>query len=284
MKEHKNTYPTTMMARLLNVSVSRFYNWLKQGLSQRKIQSNQQTILVKIAHQKTNESYGYIRLTKYLQAQGIQISQYAVRCIKQQNHLYCKRHKRFKRSTDSDHNRSVYNNLLKQNFAVTAPNVAWVSDITYVWTAEGWLYLAALKDLCSKQVVGYSLSERMTSQLVCNALSMAIRNHKPSRNLIVHSDRGSQYCSHQYRDMLEKYGFEGSMSKKGDCYDNAPIESFWGILKNELVHHRNYKTREEAEADITKYIELFYNQQRIQKGLDFKTPNQMAEDFYKLAV
>lgn len=130
MKEHKNTYPTTMMARLLNVSVSRFYNWLKQGLNQRKIQSNQQTILVKIAHQKTNESYGYIRLTKYLQAQGIQISQYAVRCIKQQNYLYCKRHKRFKRTTDSDHNRSVYNNLLKQNFAVTAPNVAWVSDIS----------------------------------------------------------------------------------------------------------------------------------------------------------
>lgn len=145
------------MARLLNVSVSRFYDWLKQGLSQRKILSNQQTILVKIAHQKTNERYGYIRLTKYLQAQGIQISQYAVRCIKQQNHLYCKRHKRFKRTTNNDHNRSVYNNLLEQNFAVTAPNVAWVSDITYVWTAEEWLYLAALKDLCSKQVVGYSL-------------------------------------------------------------------------------------------------------------------------------
>lgn len=284
MKEHKNTYPTTMMARLLNVSVSGFYDWLKPCLSQRKILSNQQTILVKIAHQKTNESYGYIRLTKYLQAQGIQISQYTVRCIKQQNHLYCKRHKRFKRTTNSDHKRSVYNNLLEQNFAVTAPNVAWVSDITYVWTAEGWLYLAALKDLCSKQVVGYSLSERMTSQLVCNALSMAIRNHKPSRNLIVHSDRGSQYCSKEYRNMLEKYGFEGSMSRKGDCYDNAPIESFWGILKNELVHHRNYKTREEAKADITKYIELFYNQQRIQKGLDFKTPNQMAEDFYKLAA
>ncbi|RDJ53686.1 IS3 family transposase, partial [Acinetobacter baumannii] len=110
------------------------------------------------------------------------------------------------------------------------------------------------------------------------------RNRKPPQGLIVHSDRGSQYCSHEYRNMIEKYGFHGSMSKKGDCYDNAPIESFWGILKNELVHHRNYKTREEAKADITKYIELFYNQQRIQKGLDFKTPNQMAEDFYKLVA
>ena len=284
MKEHKSKYPTMMMAILLKVSVSRFYDWLKRGMSKRVVLRNQQTILVKIAHQETQESYGYIRLTRYLQSQGIQISEYAVRCIKKLNQLYCKRHKRFKRTTNSDHNRSVYNNLLEQNFAVTAPNVAWVSDITYIWTAEGWLYLAALKDLYSKQVVGYSLSERMTADLVCNALSMAIRNHKPSEGLIVHSDRGSQYCSHEYCNMIKKYGFQGSMSKRGDCYDNAPIESFWGILKNELVHHRNYKTRKDAKADITKYIELFYNQQRIQKGLDFKTPNQMAEDFYKLAA
>lgn len=284
MKQHRKAYPIAMMARLLHVSISKFYDWLKHGLSKRVIQRNQQTILVKIAHQETNESYGYIRLTKHLQAQGIKISQYAVRCIKKLNHLYCKRHKRFKKTTNSDHNRSVYENLLEQQFTVNHPNYAWVSDITYIWTAEGWLYLAALKDLCTKQVVGYSLNERMTAQLVCNALIMAIRNHKPVQNLIVHSDRGSQYCSHEYRNMLEKYGFQGSMSKRGDCYDNAPIESFWGILKNELIHHRSYKTREEAKADITKYIELFYNQQRIQKGLDFKTPNQMAEDFYKLAA
>ncbi len=135
-----------------------------------------------------------------------------------------------------------------------------------------------------QQIVGYSLNERMTSQLVCNALSMAIGNHEPTEGLIVHSDRGSQYCSHEYRNILEKYGFQGSMTKRGDCYDNAPSESFWGILKNELVHHRNYQTREEAKADITKYIELFYNQQRVQKGLDFKTPNQTAEDFFKLAA
>ena len=284
MKQHRNTYPVVMMAHLLDVSVSRFYDWLKQGLSKRVIQRNQQTILVKIAHQETNESYGYIRLTKHLQSQGIKVSEYAVRCIKKLNQLYCKRHKRFKRTTNSDHNRSIYNNLLEQNIKINHPNQAWVSDITYIWTAEGWLYLAALKDLCTKQVVGYSLSDRMTTQLVCNALSMAIRNHKPPQNLIVHSDRGSQYCSHEYRNILEKYEFQGSMSKKGDCYDNAPIESFWGILKNELIHHRSYKTREEAKADITKYVELFYNQSRIQKGLDFKTPNQMAESFYKSAA
>ena len=139
MNEHKSTYPTTMMARLLKVSVSRFYDWLKRGMSKRVVLRNQQTILVKIAHQETKESYGHIRLTRYLQSQSIQISEYAVRCIKKLNQLYCKRHKRFKRTTNSDHNRSVYNNLLEQNFVVTAPNVAWVSDITYIWTAEGWL-------------------------------------------------------------------------------------------------------------------------------------------------
>ena len=215
MKEHKNSYPITLMARLLKVSVSRFYDWLKRGMSKSVVLRNQQTILVKIAHQETNESYGYVRLTRHLQSQGIQISEYAVRCIKKLNQLYCKRHKRFKRTTNSDHNRSVYNNLLEQNFTVTVPNIAWVSDITYVWTAEGWLYLAALKDLYTKQVVGYSLSERMTSLLVCNVLSMAIRNHEPTEGLIVHSDRGSQYCSHEYRNMIEKYGFQGSMSKRG---------------------------------------------------------------------
>ncbi len=159
-----------------------------------------------------------------------------------------------------------------------------VSDITCIWTAEGWLYLDALKYLCSKEVVGYCLRERMTAQLICNAPSMAVRNQKPPQGLIVHSDRGSHYCSHEYRNIIEKYGFQGSINKKGDCYDSAPIESFWGILKNELVHHSNYRSREEAKADITKYIELFYNQQRISKGLDFKTPNQMAEDFYKSAA
>ncbi|MCU4377319.1 IS3 family transposase [Acinetobacter haemolyticus] len=284
MKSQSHLFPIILMARLLRLSVSRFYDWLKRGMSKRSIQRNQQTILVKIAHEETKQSYGYIRLSKHLHAQGVQISQYAVRTIKKVNKLFCKRHKRFKRTTNSDHNRPVYKNLLEQKFNVSTPNHAWVSDITYIWTNEGWLYLAASKDLYTKQVVGYSLNERMTAQLVCDALKMAIRNQKPPQGLIVHSDRGSQYCSHVYRNMIEKYDFQGSMSKRGDCFDNAPIESFWGILKNELIHHRTYETREKAKADITKYIELFYNQQRIQKGLDFKTPNQMAEDFYRLAV
>ncbi|EJG21107.1 IS3 family transposase [Acinetobacter baumannii] len=149
-EQKRYSFPITLMARLLHVSVSCFYDWLKRGVSKRTIQRNQQTILVKIAHEETKQSYGYIRLTKYLQAQGIKMSMYAVRQIKALNHLYCKRHKRFKRTTNSDHNRAIYENLLEQQFSMTRPNQAWSSDITYIWTVEGWLYLAAVKDLYSE--------------------------------------------------------------------------------------------------------------------------------------
>lgn len=284
MRRYQNTYPVRLMARLLKVSVSGFYDWLRQDISPRTVRHNQQTIWVKVAHQEMKESYGTIRLSKYLQSQGIEISQYAVSRIKQVHQLYCKRHKRYKQTTNSKHKKPIYDNLLQQDFKMSHPNQAWTTDITYVWTVEGWLYLAAFKDLYTKQIVGYSLNERMTAKLVCDALSMALSNQKPVKGLIIHSDRGGQYCSHDYRNMLKKHKFQGSMSKKGDCFDNAPIESFWGILKNELVHHHNYQTRQQAKEDIIKYIELFYNQRRIQKGLDFKTPNQMAEDFYKFAA
>src|SRR5574343_1352206 len=176
MKQKRYSFPITLMPRLLHVSVSRFYDWLKGGISKRSIQRNQQTILVKIAHEETKQSYGYVRLTKHLQAQGIKISMYAVRQIKKSNQLYCKRHKRFKRTTNSDHNRSIDDNLLKQQFSMTKPNLAWSSDITYIWTAEGWLYLAAVKDLYTKQVVGYSLNERMTAKLVVMNIETFLRN------------------------------------------------------------------------------------------------------------
>lgn len=159
MKSQSHLFPIILMARLLRVSVSRFYDWLKRGMSKRSIQRNQQTILVKIAHEETKQSYGYVRLTKHLQAQGIKISTYAVRQIKKSNQLYCKRHKRFKRTTNSDHNRSIYDNLLKQQFSMTKPNLAWSSDITYIWTAEGWLYLAAVKDLYTFAILRFSLLE-----------------------------------------------------------------------------------------------------------------------------
>ncbi len=181
-----------------------------------------------------------------------------------------------------------------------------VSDITYIWTLEGWLYLAGVKDLYTKELVGYAINKRMTADLVCRALNMAIEHKRPAKGLIVHSDRGSQYCSNDYHRIIKQHKFNGSMSRRGKHYrhslpsctrvsisqtltipcsfDNAPIESFWGVLKNELVYHQDYKTRIEGVNDIIKYIELEYNQTRIQKGLGYKTPRQMWFDFYRQAA
>lgn len=284
MQENRLKYCIQRMATVFEVSLSGYYDWLKRGMSKRKQHHNRCELLVKSAHMDTQQSYGHERLHQHLTSQGHDISLYMVRQIKQEPGIYCKRHKRSKVTTDSNHNKPVYPNLLEQQFDVAAPNIAWVSDITYIWTNEGWVYLAAFKDLYSKEIVGYALNKRMTADLVCEALNNAIKYKRPARGLIVHSDRGSQYCSHQYRQIIDKYGFAGSMSRKGNCYDNAPIESFWGQLKNELIYHKVYETRDEAIKDGVRYIEIFYNRQRIQKGLGFKSPTQVFQDLYRQAA
>ncbi|WP_143325500.1 IS3 family transposase, partial [Caballeronia sordidicola] len=188
---------------------------------------------------------------------------------------------KFRNTTDSKHDLPVAPNLLERNFDMSMPNQAWVSDITYVWTDEGWLYLAGIKDLFNGELVGYAMSERMTRTLVMQALFAAVALKRPAAGLILHSDRGSQYCSHDYRDLAKQFGMTMSMSRKGDCYDNAPMESFWGSLKNELVHHRRFTTRAEARQAITEYIEIFYNRQRKQARLDYLSPAAFVQRFYK---
>ncbi|SLJ85092.1 integrase [Psychrobacter sp. DAB_AL43B] len=205
---------------------------------------------------------------------------------------------------NSKYNKLIYPNLPDQKFDANRPNESWVSDITYIWTNEGWLYLAGVKDLYTKELVGYATGKHMTADLVCRALNMAIKSKRPSQGLILHSDRGSQYCSYEYRKIIKQHQFKGSMSRRGNCFDNAPIGSFWGLLKNELVYHQDYKTRFEAISDITKYIELEYNKERlakhcfaatqdnsyarsgtrIQKRLGYKTPRQMWFGFYHQAA
>ena len=231
------------MCRVLRVKPSSYYDWLSRDLSDQQIHRNQSELLVKAAHNETKERYGADRLHAHLSEQGHNISLYMVRSIKEQHGIKCRRHKRFKVTTDSNHNKLVYPNVLDQKFDAKRPNESWVSDITYIWTNEGWLYLAGVKDLYTKELVGYAINKRMTADLVCKALNMAIKNKCPSKGLIVHSDRGSQYCSHAYHKTIKQHQFIGSMSGKGNCFDNAPIESFWGTLKNELVYHQDYKTR-----------------------------------------
>ena len=203
-----------------------------------------------------------------------------IKRIRRKLGIRCKQKRKFKATTNSKHTLPVAENILGQQFKVTAPNKVWVSDITYVPTDEGWLYVAAHKDLFTSDIVGYAMGERLTRNLISQFLFKAVAAKRPAQGPLHHSDRGSQYCSHEYRNLLERFGLKASMCRKGNCYDNAPMESFWGTLKQELVHHRRYRTRQEAISDITEYIEIFYNRQRLQPGLGFLSPAVFELRYY----
>ena len=229
------------MCYVLSVKPSSYYDWSSRDISEQQIHRDHCELLIRAVHSETRERYGVERLHAKLIEQGHDISLYMVKRIKEEYGIKCRRHKRFKVTTDSDYNKLVYPNVLDKKFNAKRPNESWVSDITYIWTAEGWLYLAGVKDLYNKELAGYVISKRMTADLVCSALNMTIKNKGPSQGLIVHSDRGSQYCSHNYHKIINQHHFKGSMIGKGNCFDNAPIESFWSLLKNELVYHQDYK-------------------------------------------
>ena len=233
------------------------------------------------AHQRTRETFGPERLQSDLADHGIRVGVDRIKRIRKKLGLHCKQKRKFKVTTDSRHNLPVAPNLLERNFFVTAPNRVWVSDITYISTGEGWLYLAGLKDLFNGELVGYAMSERMTKNLVMQALFRGVSARRPAKGLILHSDRGSQYCAHDYQKLLGQFGMTTSMSRKGDCWDNAPMESFWGTLKNELVHHRRYRTRAQAIREITEYIEIFYNRQRKQARLGYLSPAAFMRQYYE---
>ncbi len=265
----------------MQVSVSGFYGYLRRGGAKSHIKYERLLAEIRAIHVKTRETYGAKRTHNELRRKGIVVSLWQVRQLRILHGIRCKQVRKFKATTDSRHSLPVADNLLQQYFTALAPNQIWVSDMTYIWTMEGWLYLAGIKDLCTREIVGYSLSERMTRELVISALDKAIFQHSPEKGLIIHSDRGSQYCSYAYVKRANQYGLRMSMSRKGNCYDNAPMESFWGLLKNELIHHRKYRTRNDARREITEYIEIFYNCQRSQAKLGYVSP---VEYFNKLRM
>jgi putative transposase len=190
--------------------------------------------------------------------------------------------KKHKVTTNSQHSQLVFSNSLNRQFEADQPNRVYASDVTYIWTQEGWLYLAVVLDLYSRKVVGWSMSSRMQAQLVCDALAMAIWQRRPEAGLIHHSDRGAQCASKAFRHLLETHGFQGSMSRKGDCWDNAVVESFFGSLKQERVQWRNYQTRHEAQQDILNYIAMFYNPRRLHSYLEYKSPSQYEAEMSQL--
>lgn len=279
MREHDRQYAISVMSRVLKVSRSGYYDWLYRKPSLRVQNDERLAVEIKAAHIRTRETYGNERLRDELRDANVLISLYKLRKLRKALGIKCKQPKRFRTTTNSDHNTRIFDNLLGQKFIVSAPNVVFVSDITYIWTSEGWLYLAGIKDLYTREVVGYAMSNRMTVDLCLKALNMAITRSKPSAGLILHSDRGSQYCSKAYISAIQANEFKCSMSGKGNCYDNAPIESFWGTLKNELVYQRHYTQRQVAMDEITEYIEVFYNRMRKHSGLGNISPVQALQAF-----
>jgi transposase InsO family protein len=280
MKEMRLSYPVQLLKRVLSVSAGGYYGWLDRPLSKWARDESRLEVEIRAADKRTRQVYGAEKLQHDLAEHGIRAGICRIKRIRRKLGIRCKQKRKFKATTNSKHTLPVAENILGQQFKVTAPNKVWVSDITYVPTDEGWLYVAAHKDLFTADIVGYAMGERLTRNLVSQSLFKAVAAKCPAKGLIHHSDRGSQYCSHEYRNILERFGLKASMSRKGNCYDNAPMESFWGTLKQELVHHHRYRTRQEAMRDITEYIEIFYNRQRLQPGLGFLPPAVFEQRYY----
>jgi transposase InsO family protein len=267
------------MSRAFDVSRSGFYTWLKRKPSRRAQEDERLKVAIKAAHKRTRESYSARRLQPELAADGFVAGRDRIARLRRELGIRCRQKRKFKATTNSNHSLPVAENVLEQTFAPSAPNEVWLTDITYIPTLEGWLYLAGVKDVFTCELVGYAMGERMTQELVSQALFRAVQQKRPAPGLIHHSDRGSQYCSYNYQQLLEQFGMKASMSRRGNCYDNAPIESFWGTLKNELVHHCRYATRVEAETSIREYIEIFYNRQRRHSRLGYLAPAVFAKNF-----
>jgi putative transposase len=270
--QHKKTWPVDVMCRLLGVSRNAYYRYCQQD---RQPDPEHRALLsaVKEIAEASGYSYGSRRMKRALNALGYPVGRRKARSLMREAVVKARYRKKYKVTTNSNHKQPVFDNVLDRDFDAAGPDQAYVSDITYIWTQEGWLYLAVFIDLFSRRIVGWSMSSRMKARLVTDALRMALWQRRPSAGLIVHSDRGSQYASKAYRGLLKANAFVGSMSRKGDCWDNAVAESFFASLKKERVQWRHYQTRAEAQQDILDYIVMFYNSRRLHSTLDYTSPN-----------
>jgi putative transposase len=282
VSNHQSEFPIILMCRVLEVSRSGYYAWLKHPESKRDKDDKALSQEIFEIHQESFCTYGSPRVYRELKRRGKHIGEKRIVRLMRKDGLKAKTKRKFKVTTDSRHNFPVAANLLNREFTPEEPNQVWASDITYIWTAEGWLYLAVVMDLFSRTIVGWSMSERMTRELVIDAFVMATKRRNPPSGLLHHSDRGSQYASDDYQDILAKHGAICSMSRKGNCWDNAPVESFFGTLKREHVFHNRYLHRAQARQSIFVYIEQFYNRKRIHSALGYRTPSEMEQ--FKLAA
>ena len=273
--QHKKTWPIDLMCRVLGVKRNGYYRFQKRRRNQPEDPTHQALLnCVKAIDTANHHCYGSRRMQIALTKQGYAVGRNKARTLMKEAGVQVRYRKKYKVTTNSQHPQPVFDNLLNRQFTVARPNQVYAADVTYIWTQEGWLYLAVVLDLYSRKVVGWSMSARMKAQLVCDALTMAIGQRCPKAGLIHHSDRGSQYASKAFRRLLKAHGVQGSMSRKGDCWDNAVVESFFGSLKQERVQWRHYQTRFEAQQDILDYIAMFYNPHRLHSYLGYKSPNE----------
>ena len=274
IEAHRSSLRVMKMCQAFKVSKSGYYDWRDRPESKRSRNNRILLSHIRVAFKKSRRNYGSPRVTDELNDTGIPCGMNRVEKLMRDNNIKAKRSKKFKATTNSKHNYPVADNLLNRQFEVDCPNSVWVSDITYIWTTEGWLYLAGVIDLHSRMVIGWSMSKRMTEQLTLDALTHAIQRRKPTDRLLHHSDRGSQYASKNYQKLLKDNHITVSMSRKGNCWDNAVMESFFATLKTELIYHEKFITRKDAKLKIFEYIELFYNRNRRHSSLGYKSPAQ----------
>jgi putative transposase len=273
IEEHLLSFELALVCGVLEVSRSGYYAWLNRPASERSRRREELTEKIRQVHEHNRRVYGSPRICQALRAQGENVCENTVADIMKERRIRAKSKKKFvPKTTDGRHQQPVAGNILNRRFAAELPDRKWAADITYIPTDEGWLYLAGVIDLCSRKIVGWSMAEHMKTELVSDALKMAIARRHPGQGLLHHSDRGVQYASEDYMYMLQSHDIQASMSGKGDCWDNAAMESFWATLKTELVNHERYATREQARASIFEYIEVFYNRKRLHSSLGYESP------------
>ena len=276
IEDRRDDYPVVIMCDVLGVSPAGYYAWRSRPESRRSAANRRLVDHIKRVHRDTHGRYGSPRIHIELKAEGRGVSRGRIeRLMRHHGIRAIMARPRCVRTTDSCHDLPIAPNLLRRNFTAAAPNRIWLTDITYVETDQGWLYLAAVMDLYSRRIVGWAMADHLRTELALAALRMALAAKKPGPGLIHHSDRGVQYASEDYRKVVQSAGLLASMRRKGDCYDNAPMESFFHTLKTELVHHSHYATRQEATRDIFAYIEGFYNRTRRHSAIGYISPIEM---------
>jgi len=275
--ENLKEYPKGICCRILGVSRSGCYHWQRRRLLQRKLSETELLLKIKKHYQLSRGRYGLLRLTSAIRKEGMIVNKKRVYRVMKKYGIFSKTKKKFKVTTKQNHKASFSANLLNGRFEADRINQIWTSDITYIWTSEGWLYLAVVLDVYNREIIGWSVNQRCSTDLVLNALTMAINNRRPEAGIIFHSDRGSQYTSARFRNTLVHYEFIQSMSGKGNCYDNAITESFFSTLKKELIYLRNFETKEQAATEIFEFIEIFYNRKRLHSALSYLSPEEFKQ-------